>query len=182
MNYQLKSFSSFGVGAMEVNFQQNSYTASLSFLQMGKAQNQGPQKSPLPVFAALKAHLYWQERSRKLRKLVSFLIHEWNKGIWNKPRSCLVGIYLCSEQFLQSLHYLIQISKAQIPKLFSVTWNGTAKQWWLYAVARYHILATVPHGNNVNMKIEGAVSSFNYSKFHIYVKNNICFLLKELLQ
>lgn len=52
----------------------------------------------------------------------------------------------------------------------------------VYGLARYHILATVPDGNNVNMKIEGAVSSFNYFKFHMYVKNNICFLLKEFFQ
>lgn len=149
---------------------------------MGKVHNQGPQKSPLTVFSALKAHLCQQEMSGKLRKFVSFLIHGWNKSIWNKARSCLVEIYLCNEQFLQNLLYLTQIFKAEIPKQFSVTWNGRAKQWWLYALARYHILATVPHGNHVNMKIEGAVSSFNYSKFHIYVKNNMCFLLKEFLQ
>lgn len=142
---------------------------------MGKGQ----QKKP--VFAVLKAHWCLQERSRNLRKLVSFPIHRWKKSIWNKPRSCLVETYLCNEQLLQSLLYLIQFSKGQIPKQISVTLNQTAK-WWLYALAEYHILETVPHGNNVNLKTEGAVSSFNYCKFHIYVKNNICFLFKESVE
>lgn len=100
------------------------------------------------------------------------------KAFWNKPRSCLVEMYLCSEQFLQSLIYLIQFSKAQIPKLFSVTWNGTVKQWQLYALASYHVLATVPCRNNLIMKTEGAMSSFNYSKLYIYVKN-ICFFFLQ---
>lgn len=138
---------------------------------MQKVHNQGPQKTPLPAFAALKSHLCLQERSRKLWRLVSFPLHVRNKCILNMPRSCLVETYLCNEQFLQSSLYIIQISKGQIQKIFSITWNGTAKKWWLYTLARHHIFANIfSSWKQCKMKIGGAVSSFNDYKFHIYVK------------